>query len=127
MNSPDPLNSAKFFRDSIRRMSDAIAALDRVTFDAEVNLVLDMAVPLIRTGQSDVLGEVLPDLQKLYGETLVSLGEVDRDDAAMGKLSVLVSLFSMASPYLPAGHSADRLMEDMFFAGSPIQLLSAKV
>ncbi|WP_159996780.1 ImmA/IrrE family metallo-endopeptidase [Roseomonas sp. 18066] len=90
-------HAVKLLETSVTRLSDAVAADDRPGVVAEIEVLVDMAVPMIAEGITDALAAVLPKLQKVFGTTLVGSGDVDRDDSVVGRIATPVTIFGVAA------------------------------
>jgi hypothetical protein len=82
---------------SVRRLSDAIDTDDRPAVITEVEVLVDIAVPLIATSDTVPFRIALPALRTLLATTIAGKGEEDRDDGITGRLATLVTLFTIAA------------------------------
>jgi len=104
-------SATEVLRRSVTRLSEAVASDDRRAVSAEVEVLIDAAVPLIAAGDTEAFGDTLPSLQKLFGTTVVGDGDTDRDDAVVGGLGALVTLFTVAAAR-PGRQSAKKIAEE---------------
>jgi len=82
---------------AIDRLSEAVDRSD-TAFDAEVENLANVVVDLIAASENEALREALPRIERLYSTTLIAdAGGTDRDDAVVGQLGALVTLFSAAA------------------------------
>lgn len=104
-------SAAEVLRRSVTRLAEAVRSDDRQSVTAEVEVLIDTAVPLIAEGDTEAFGEALPPLQKLFGTTVVGEGEIDRDDGVVGRLGALVTLFTVAAAR-PGRQSVETLAKE---------------
>ena len=104
----DPI---KVLQRAVDRLAKAID-LSRATFDAEVENLTAVVVGLITVSENEALRELSPRIEKLYSETLVGDGQGgDRDDAVVGQLGALATLFSIAAAR-PGRSSVKKLLNE---------------